>query len=140
MKACANSIRAKKAQVSLEFLVLLMAFMTFMSLWLSLILVVKNGIGDSIEFSKLEAIGSDIRETCDAVCLMGPGSSRTVGVEMDAKTEFFGKKITLYAGKAKTEEILRCRINSATISLDKNDELVVKNIGGMVSVSELPKP
>lgn len=132
---CLGAPRAKKAQVSLEFLILLSAFIAFMGVWLSLILSVENGITKSLGYSKLEALASDIWEAADAVCLMGPGSTKKISAA-DSALEFSDKTITVSLGKTKITKLSRCVVERAELNVGEKQELFLKNAGGKIEISK----
>ncbi len=125
-----------KAQVSLEFLVLLAAFLAFLTVWLSLILKVEGGIEKSLEFSRLEAAASDIREAADAVCLMGPGSSNAMKVSGNAKLTLSGKEMALEMGGRAVKEVLRCESSGKSIAIAGPSELVLENLEGKIKIKK----
>ena len=136
MMALAARLGGRRAQVSLEFLVLLAAFLAFLSVWLSLILKVEGGIERSLEFSRLEAAASDIREAADAVCLMGPGSSKSVPVGGDSEVTFSRKQLELEANKRVVREALRCESFGESIEIAGTGELVLENAGGVIKIKK----
>lgn len=133
MTGPANRGRSK-AQVSLEFLVLAAAFLSFMGVWLSLILSVKGGMENGLSLSSLESTASDIREAADAACLMGEGSKRTVSLDamqnQGAIVSLSGKKVTVSSGKLKVDRALRCPAKDASFSLRKS--LILENTEGKI--------
>lgn len=135
MRAFAIKLCGAKAQVSLEFLVLFVAFMAFLSVWVSLILTVAEGVGESIEFSNLCALGADIREAADAVCLMGPGSSRVVEPDFGAEVGFSGRTLTVSSGGMKVVESMRCESARASMKLNIGGELRIENREGKLDVT-----
>ncbi|MFH1447866.1 MAG: class III signal peptide-containing protein [Candidatus Micrarchaeota archaeon] len=134
MKAHVNRLWGTRAQVSLEFLILFMAFLAFISVWLSLILTVGDGIEESVAFSRLDALASDVREAADAVCLMGPGSSRSLTVGT-ADIGFSERTVTVSSENEKVRKRLRCACVTKQLSFEGETKLVIKNIKGTIEVS-----
>jgi len=106
-----------------------------MGVWLSLILSVENGITKSLGYSKLEALGSDIQEAADAVCLMGPGSSKKINT-VDSFLEFSGETITVSSGKTKITKQARCEVARAELKVGEKQELFLENKGGKIEISK----
>ena len=124
-----------KGQVSLEFIVLLMAFMAFLSVWFSLLSSVREGISDSLEFTHLQSSAADIREAADASCLMGEGSSRSVRSGVKGTLRFEGKGFSLKSGDKSAFETLRCIAEGETEVLP-GAELVLSNSGGGIKIGK----
>ncbi|MFH0818158.1 MAG: class III signal peptide-containing protein [Candidatus Micrarchaeota archaeon] len=132
----ADKFGEKRAQVSLEFLVLLAAFLAFTGVWLSLIFSVEHGITKSLEYSKIEALASDIREAADAICLMGPGSSKEVKIGLSAKLEFSGKEMKLSSGGKVVKKPLRCETFSETAKLAEIGMVFLENVEGKIRIKK----
>jgi uncharacterized protein (UPF0333 family) len=124
-----------RAQVSLEFLVLLTAFLAFMSIWLSLIFSVKDGVSKSLDNSQLGALASDVREAADAVCLMGEGSAKEVEISGNLKIELAGKMLVLSSKAGEIKKTLRCPAIGTSVLVREKEKVIVQNLGGKISLS-----
>ncbi len=136
MMGSADRLLGRRAQVSLEFLVLLAAFLAFIGVWLSLIFSVESGVSNSLEYSRLESLASDIQEGADGVCLMGPGSSKVVKVGWEVKLVLSGKELTAEANGKKITALLRCESWGGSVEVSEGDELIVKNVRGKIEIKE----
>ena len=126
--------RFERAQVSLEFLVLMAAFLAFLLVWLSLILDVKKGIDGSLSFSLLMATASDLREAADAVCLMGPGSSKEVAIKAGAAVELSGREMRVSSSGKVASLALRCETIGGKDKLAGNSAVVFQNEEGKIKM------
>lgn len=133
MRTCADR-KHSRAQVSLEFLVLLTAILAFLSIWLSLILSVRTGVTTSLDHLQLEAMASDLREAADAVCLMGPGSSKEAELAGGVRIDFSTDSFTLYSGKERIKKELRCPGTESSVSIPKKRTALIRNADGRISL------
>ncbi|MFH1470249.1 MAG: hypothetical protein ABIF01_00715 [Candidatus Micrarchaeota archaeon] len=117
-------------------MVVIAAVLAFISVWFSLILNVKGGIEGSRELLELEAAASDLREAADAVCLMGPGSSREVEVKIGAgKLELEKKGLELSVGSRTVQKTLRCECMTRAIKIGESP-ILFENKGGKIVVGD----
>ncbi len=132
MRAHVNKFLWAKGQVSLEFLLVAVAFLAFLSVWISLVFTVKDGVERSIEIERIRGIASDVRNTADAVCIMGPGSSKSIEIE-DVRLEFKGKELIAHTDSDKIQYSLRCECEDYK-KLD-GEVLQITNIRGILKAN-----
>jgi hypothetical protein len=121
-----------KGQVSLEFLVLIAAFLSFLAVWASLILSVKVGIEKNLLAATLAGIASDLQQGADSVCLMGEGNVLEVEVRGDAKVELLDKAVVVSKDSLQARRELRCKASEAEFSVSKRNVISLENNEGTV--------
>ncbi|MBN2478266.1 class III signal peptide-containing protein [Candidatus Micrarchaeota archaeon] len=120
-----------KAQVSLEYIFLLLVFLVVISISLSALYEIRKTAEAYKEYysfqSETERVDSAVRN----VCSMGPGSSFKLDIEMIDELECGDSEIIFkYSGRTISKSY-SCAVTACSVS----KEITVKNQEGKISVS-----
>jgi len=127
-----------RAQVSLELLVLVAAFLAFLAAWLPVLGGIKEGAERGIAVSLARDSAARLAGALDDVCMLGEGNARVVEVRLagGARVEGRGKKVFV-VGKDYTVGADRlCSSDEFMLELDGSARLRVSHEGGSVRVEE----
>ena len=120
-------------QASLEFLILLAAFMSFLFAWVFVLQGVREKGEEAFSKSFAELALGDLQAAGNEVCLAGDGSVKKVEVSLwnPARMEGQGSFIILSSLNFSSFRKLGCPA-SASVALNKNAIVRVENQGGTV--------
>ncbi|RLG20090.1 hypothetical protein DRN67_00880 [Candidatus Micrarchaeota archaeon] len=85
----------KRAQVSLEFLILLIAFLAFLAAWLPLLAEIKEGAERRVALNRAREAGARLAGALDDVCILGEGNVRELELNFvdEVKVEVKGRRV-----------------------------------------------
>ncbi|MEW6329734.1 MAG: class III signal peptide-containing protein [Candidatus Micrarchaeota archaeon] len=125
-----------RAQVSLEFLILLAAFVAFLTIWVPLVFGVRQAGEDALsrEYAKLAL--ADIKNAADEVCILGKNNAREIELNLRGKWKMSveGSEIRIDNGATSFTEKTKCAMERDEFELDGRETVVIKNDGEFVSV------
>ncbi len=125
-----------RAQLSIEFLILLAAFVAFLIIWVPLVFGVRQTGEDALsrEYAKLAL--ADIKNAADDVCVLGKNNARELEINLKGgwKVTAGGNEIKFGNGAAVFSEKTKCALERAEFELSGRGVVIVKNDGEFVSM------
>ena len=125
-----------RAQLSIEFLILLAAFLAFLILWVPLVFGVRQAGEDVLarEYAKLAL--ADIKNAAEDVCVLGKNNARGVNVNLKGEWKVTTSENEIKIGNGATvfNEKTRCALERAEFGLSGREIVVIKNDGEFVSM------
>ncbi len=132
-----------KAQVSLEFLVVFLAFLVFLAAWIPLQLKIAEDAKLAIEAKQLQLALADIKTTAETICVLGKNNAKTIEVntpqatlEMKNKTISIALKTTPNEQLAFKEET-DCLLEQKKIELNNTTKVNALNSNGKIEISKV---
>lgn len=127
-----------RAQLSLEFLILLAAFVAFLIVWIPLVLGIKEAGEDALarEYAKLAL--ADMKNAADDVCVFGKNNAREVRADLMGEWKIGVNENEMRISNAHGvifSEKTKCALERAEFELKNGDEVIVKNNGKFVSIA-----
>lgn len=130
-----------RAQVSLEFLLVLAAFLAFLALWVPVQIELIETTKASLQAKQLQLALADVKNAADAVCTLGNGNEKTIGITTpDATLAMENNTLSIKStGNASRqfslEEQTRCVLENKTINLSGKTSLTIMNEKQEVRIS-----
>ncbi|MDO8339029.1 MAG: class III signal peptide-containing protein [Candidatus Burarchaeum sp.] len=89
-----------RAQVSLEFLIILAAFLAFLAVWIPVLGKINDGAQQGIATGYAKESAARLAAALDDVCMLGEGNVRLVEMRLagPARVEGKGKKVFVVSG------------------------------------------
>lgn len=137
-------LKMGRAQLSLEFLILLAAFLAFLALWIPVLAKVKAGSEEGMAIAYARESAARLAGALDDVCMLGRGNVREIEMRLvgPAQIEGKGKKVFV-VGKAGEYAVSADRLcgsgNSGNfvLQLEGKERLRVSSEAGSVRVQEI---
>ncbi|MFH1286105.1 MAG: hypothetical protein ABIH99_06000 [Candidatus Micrarchaeota archaeon] len=128
-------MKTRKAQISLEFLVVFVALLSFLALWGVAITNVREGVERSSSIKYAELALSDVKNAVDDVCVTGAGNKRTLAITAKSEFDISVENGNMLVANVKGEKITK-EVNCKVVLLPENKtivgvgELIVERMGG----------
>lgn len=122
----------RKAQVSLEYMLVMLALLAFLTVWLSSVLRTQVAVDTALERSESALLADRLTEAINNVCLMGSGNKRVLRIFSSCEVHVIMNGTHLTVGNFTRQ--LYCRLNSI-IKLNGTTSVTVKNVNNEIQVS-----
>lgn len=125
----------KGAQVSLEYMLVMLALLTFLTVWFSSILSTQTTVNTALERSETALLADRLAEAINSVCLMGSGNKRVLKVSSLGETRVILNGTHLTIGNFTRR--IHCKVHSI-VDLNRTTLVTVKNINERIQVNTSP--
>ena len=130
-----------KAQISLEFIIILAIALSFIILWIPAIITTQNSTQSTIDKYYLEKAAEDVSYSSDTICILGEGNERELYLVASKNltiTSNISKKFTIYDPASNTSIITqtKCKMNISTTFGKGRMKLVLKNENEIISIKQ----
>ena len=121
-----------KAQISLEFIIILAIALSFIILWIPAIVTTQNSTQSAIDGYYLEKAAEDISYVSDVICILGEGNERELYLVASKNLTIrsnLSKSFTISDPTSNTSIITqtKCRMNVSTTINKGRTMFVLKN-------------
>lgn len=121
----------RRAQASLESLVILAVFLLIISGWAALYVKLEQESRAALDKQELEAFSSMLRNEINAVCVLS-GGSKTFEATMDAIVETKTDSVNACSGKFSSERRVECAVEGSRIDVMRGDVMHIEKAGALV--------
>ena len=126
-----------RAQLSIEFILILAITLSFVIVWLPAIITTKNSTQTAINDFYLKKAAEDVSYVSDTICILGEGNEREMTIITSNKlaiTSNTGKTIVFFDGVANISKITKC-LSNISITLERGrTSFILKNENEIISV------
>ena len=122
----------RKAQVSLEYMLVMLALLTFLTIWFSSILKTQTAVNTALKHSETTLLVDKLSEAINSVCLMGSGNKRVLKIFSSEGLHVVMNNTHITIGNF-TKRIY-CKVNSI-MELSGTVVVTVKNANGEIQVN-----
>ena len=128
-----------KAQISLEFILILAITLSFLVLWLPVIIKTQNNTRSTISDFYIKKGADDIAYTADTLCILGEGNEREIVLITDKEmniTSANSKLFTVSNEAGSISKITKCKINISTIINKGRTSIILKNSNEVILIKQ----
>ncbi|MCD6414352.1 MAG: hypothetical protein J7L23_01845 [Candidatus Diapherotrites archaeon] len=124
----------RNAQVSLEFMLVMLALFAFLAVWLPGVLRTRSSVGVLLERSEMALLADRIAGAANSVCLMGPGNEKSIQVFSPSRARVSSNGTHVTVGNFSRR--VYCKTNSELV-LDGTSFVSMRNKNGVVLMAQM---
>jgi uncharacterized protein (UPF0333 family) len=130
--------KVHRAQLSLEFIIILAITLSFLALWLPVIVSTQKSTQANIDDFYLKNTAEDISHSSDTLCILGEGNEREITIVANRGINITSSRtdnsFTVSDGISNISKDTKCMINiSGTIQKGRTN-IILKNENEIISI------